>query len=474
MAFQTFPINVTGPSYQSRSKAVSSQATINFYPEFSESGKAPFILQSWPGQKAFGTTAGVDRGQHKMAKIEYRVAGNTLYEVGKSGTHTSRGTIAGSDRCIFANDGENMFIVHDSTVDQYSAATNLITPVTDVDIVGAIAVDFINNQFIYTKPNLFIVSDVGDGSKASGLNAAQAEFQPDDLVRAYVFDGLVYMLGDETVEPWYNSGEGLPPFERIDTQIISIGIAAIHSVNHNDNFMYWLGDDRQVYQAAGGSEVRVSSIGIAHLIESFDTVDDAIGMTLTLEGQNFYILDFPTENKTIAINEGLGEDGWYELSADNSRGRWNVSSINRVYGKHLAADRLTGALYELDLDTFTNSGGTEIQRTRVLSSIHGGLMNAPGKELQMSRFELIMQKGVGLISGQGENPRIMIEVSEDQGESYGQGVWAKVGRMGQSNLRVEWFDLRVFTDMIIRITTSDPVQYTILTGAIDLRRVDNG
>ena len=101
-------------------------------------------------------------------------------------------------------------------------------------------------------------------------------------------------------------------------------------------------------------------------------------------------------------------------------------------------------------------------------------MNAPGKELQMSRFELIMQKGVGLISGQGENPRIMIEVSEDQGESYGQGVWAKVGRMGQSNLRVEWFDLRVFTDMIIRITTSDPVQYTILTGAIDLRRVDNG
>jgi hypothetical protein len=130
---------------------------------------------------------------------------------------------------------------------------------------------------------------------------------------------------------------------------------------------------------------------------------------------------------------------------------------------------LTGALYELDLDTFTNSGGTEIQRTRVLSSIHGGLLNALGKELQLSRFELIMQKGVGTISGQGENPRIMIEVSEDQGESYGQGTWAKVGRMGQNNLRVEWFDLRVFTDMIIRITTSDPVQYTILTGAIDLR-----
>jgi len=76
---------------------------------------------------------------------------------------------------------------------------------------------------------------------------------------------------------------------------------------------------------------------------------------------------------------------------------------------------------------------------------------------------------VGLISGQGENPQIIIEYSTDGGESFKQGQFVKVGRLGQTNLKVKWDNLDSFYDLIIRITTSDPVYYSLQTASIEAR-----
>jgi len=468
MSFETVDVQVAGPSYQSRSRPVSSQATINFYQQFDESGKEPFIIHSWPGQDLVGSVAGRDRGQHVMSGIRYRIAGSTLYEIKSDGTHTDRGTILGSSRCIIADDGTNMFIVNAGNVQQYNASTTTLSSVTDADIVGSIAVAFLNNQFIYTKPDLFIISDVGDGSTASGLNAAQAESQPDDLVRAYVFDGIANMMGTATNEPWWNDGTNTPPFSRIDAQITSIGLAALHSVASNDDFMYWLGDDRQVYQGTNSSRERITSIGVAHALESYTTVSDAVAWTMTLEGQNFYVLNFPVENVTWVLNESLGKNGWFQLSGDTEGGRYNSTSYSYVNGEHFLADLSNGNYYQLNLNTFTNNGET-IHRTRTMSSIHGGMIGHRGKRVKMSRFELIMEMGVGTITGQGENPRVMAEASYDGGKSFDPIGWARIGRLGETNIRAEWWNLESFYDLIIRITTSDPVDYTIISGAIDLK-----
>ena len=469
MSFQTIPVTIAGPSNQSRSRAQSSQSTINFYQELDEGGKSTAALMSWPGQSLYGSTiSGIDRGQHVMAGVAYRVVGPTLYKVQPNGVHADKGTVLGGSRCTFATDGENLFIVNDGVVQYYSIITDALLTVTDADIVGSIAVDFINNQFVYTKPNLFVISDVGDGTEASGLNAAQAESQPDNLERAYVFDQIVYMLGTHTTEPWYNDGTGNPPFSRIEAGMMTIGLGALHSPAHNDNFMYMLGDDRQIYQIAGGNATRVSDHGVSHAMENYADVSDAVGWTLTLEGTNFYVITFPSADKTWMLNESLGRFGWTELSYGANGGRYNANSYSYFGGKHLLGDESNGKLYELGLETFDNDGSS-MRRVRTLSSIHGGLLQHPGKRLQMSRFEIIMEKGVGLVSGQGEDPIIIIEASYDGGKSFSAETFMKVGRLGQSNIRAEWFGLQSFYDLIIRISTSDPVQYTLLSGAIDIR-----
>ena len=75
MTFQTIPMSVTGPSYQSRSRPLSSQKTQNWYQQFNEQGKDSFVLLPFPGLKVLGGSAGKDRGFHRMAEILYQVKG---------------------------------------------------------------------------------------------------------------------------------------------------------------------------------------------------------------------------------------------------------------------------------------------------------------------------------------------------------------------------------------------------------------
>tara|TARA_R110000851_G_scaffold332695_2_gene509549 strand:+ start:387 stop:1823 length:1437 start_codon:yes stop_codon:yes gene_type:complete len=474
MTFQTFPINITGPSAEHRDSSLSSQFTQNFYPEMMRGGKTDFTTQSFPGQSLFGSAFGSDRGSWEMQNIGYRVVETTLFEVSSSGAHVSRGTIPGDKRCTFADDGSNLIICCAGVVQQYTQSTNILITVTDVNIVGSTAVDFLNNKFFYTNVNIaagvdFVVSNVGDGTTASGLNAGKVEDDPGKLVRAYSFEDRMYMFTERTTPLYWNNGDVQPPLVPVEGRVIEkIGLDALHSVAHTDKYIYWLGDDKMVYRAISGQAQPISTIPIAHSMESYAVTSDAVGYTFSIEGQNFYVLSFPTENKTWCLNEALGPDGWFNLSSDTNRGKYNATSHMFVYNKHLLSDETNGNLYALDINAYTNNTLT-IQRVRTMASIHGGLVGFPGKLIQMSSFELIMKKGVGLITGQGDNPQIIIEYSIDGGESFKQGKFVKVGRRGQTNIKVKWDNLSTFYDLIIRITTSDPVYYSLQTASIDAR-----
>lgn len=472
MSFNTVPVNITGPSYQSRSRPLSSQVTQNFYQQFNEGGKDKYVLLPFPGLKVISSKAGSDRGFHRMAEVLYQVKGVTLYSIDKTGLHTAKGVIPGTGRAIIADDGINMFIVSDLKVWKFSTDTDLVTEVTDLNITGSKSVDFFNNQFIYTKDRFSTVSNVGDGSTASGLNVVGEETLPDDLVRDYVFDEVIYRCGVRSIVGWYNSGVGSPPIEKLQGRIFTVGLAAINSIAHTDQAFYWLGDDFAIYRASGGSEERISTDAISNQLQKFTDVSDAIANTFTFEGQNFYQITFPTGNRTFVINETLGENGWFELSSginsplDSSE--YQGTSIINAYGKNFVADVDSGSVYTLDFDTHTNDN-KPLQRIRVTQSVNGELLGAKGKRVQMSELKIIMETGVGLVEGQGDNPRIMIEYSDDGGNSWNAGSWPQVGRMGEFTLQVEWFNLESFYDRIFRVSTSDPVNYSIYSATIDLR-----
>ncbi len=470
MSFQRFPINVFGGSYESRSKPLSSQYTQNLIPFAVDQGKERFVLHQYWGSKEFGDSGVVkaDRGAHQMAEEAYRVLGETLYKVNQFGTHTSLGTVAGTERCIFDDDGENLFICNGAgAVYQYDGST--VSLLGDSSLQDVHSVSFLNNRLIYTSNSFFKQSNVGDGSTISGLNIAGAESAPDSIVRGYAYQQQFYAFGKRTVEPFYDSGSGNPTLQRIDTQIFEVGLAARHSVSSTDRFMYWLGDDKRVYRATGGVFEAVSNDAISQAINDMNVIDDAIGYCYNMEGVNCYKLTFPTEDITFDLVEDFGKNGWFNTSHSVGGGRYKHSSSIYCYNKNLMFHESDGKVYYLDRDTFKN--GTEtIEYVRTMSSINSKLFGQTGDRVQMKKMRFNLDAGNGLISGQGENPRIRIEYSVDGGRSFDEGTWLRTGRLGEYELVCDWNKNKKFYDLIPRLSWTDPVKISLYSASIDLRK----
>jgi hypothetical protein len=120
------PINLTGGTYKHKSLPLSAQVTRNFWPQSQQvsNTKSVYILESFPGKKAFGNEAhSADRGMFEHKGVVYKVSDTTLYSVNSSGTHTSLGTIAGSGRCVLEGIGDNILVVTGGIVYQWNGST---------------------------------------------------------------------------------------------------------------------------------------------------------------------------------------------------------------------------------------------------------------------------------------------------------------------------------------------------------------
>lgn len=452
-------INLTGGTSKNKSLSLSAQRTINWLPKPQDvnNKKSPYTLETFPGKKLFGTVAGSrDRGMKEHLNVLYKVTDTTLYTVATDGTHTSRGTIAGSGRCIIEGIGTNVVIVSEGNAYLWNGST--LSSITDPDLETPNSVAHIRNIMIYDGDNgRAWVSDFGDATTIDSLSFVTAESNADDLLRVYIHDQNIYMMGDKTIEPWWYSGVGIPPIDPIQGAILEVGLGAIYSVANSKNFVYFVGNDNIVYAMNGSDAQPVFNDDITAEISEFSVVSDAQGMCYNINKQWYYEISFPTANRTFVFPEG-GQA--FELSSTSGGTRNIASSYAYFNRKHLVGDINSGNIYELDFNTYTDNGETII-RTRDSAPLHGGLFGAIGKTLTMTRFELILEAGVGLLNGQGSDPEIMLSFSDDGGKTFGTEEWAKVGESGHFQQEVYWTGLGSFKSRIIRIRASDPVAWSI-------------
>lgn len=462
------PINLTGGDFQHKSRPLSNQITRNFWPQPVQNAKArsPYVLTSFYGLKTFKTqSGGADRGMKENQGTLYKVSGTTLYTVASDGTHTSRGTISGAARCVMSALGSSMIIVNGSGAAYvWDGAT--LTEITDADLLAPNGVAVLNNQAIFDDGagQGFAVSDAGDPLTVNALNTADAESASDALKCPYAYRETLYLFGEKTIELWWNSGQGNPPFDKIQGAIINVGLASIHSLADNPDFIFFLGHDAHVHTLTGGSgavDTQISTPALAKTFQGY-TLTDAIGWTMELEGQWFYALTFPTDDITWVYPVG-GE--WFQWGT--GEGRIRANSYAYAFNKHLVADYASADIYELDAETYTDAGAT-ITRRRDSAPLHGGLFQADGKYLEMSRLEIFMETGVGLTSGQGSDPEMMISFSDDGGKTFGVERVVNVGTAGEFQKSVVLTNLGRFKSRVIRVQVSDPIYWAIYSAKADI------
>lgn len=462
--FKTVPLEVVGQTYEHRSRPLSSQVTMNLIPEFQTTGMSESALVSWPGSIQFASSFGDSRGITVFQNVLYQVSGTSLQSIASDGTRTTVGTVDGLNRCIFANDGTNLVIATGGTGYIYNGAS--VDPITDPQYENANSVAYLNSQFIWDGfGQRWMVSDVGDPTSIQSNNIATAASSPDDVIRVATFNENLYIFGTETIEPWWNSGTGNPPFTEVKGGTMNIGLASVYAVAATENFIYWLGNDRSLYRASQYQAQNLSTIAINHAFQGFSTVDDTILSRVKIDGQNVLVLSFPTAGETYAMNEA--SSGWFQLSTGADQARYIGQAFETAYSKSLGESK-DGEIIELNLETYTDIGQTII-RQRVMHPMTGNTVGSPGKRLLMSRVQLLMETGVGLVTGQGQIPQMVFEASFDGGKSWTNQDTVDIGRAGEGRVKVEWHHLESFYEIIVRLTVSDPVPIYIYTASIDVK-----
>lgn len=465
-SFRAIPLNAVGQSYEHRSTAISIQKTMNLIPQREITGAGQTSLTSWPGTKSFSEATGTNRGMTVFNDELYKVNGDTLFKIDSLGAFTDLGTISGTNRCIFANDGTNLIITTGG--DGYQLTGTTLTEISDPDFQNGNSCTYLNQQIIFDgNGGQFQVADVGDPDSLQPNNFATAESAPDDTIRVFAWREQLYVFGTRTVETWYNSGVGNPPFSRVQNATMQVGLGAVYTVDATDEYVYFLGDDRKVYRFSATQPQNVTSIAISHQIDLAGDISDALGGVIRLEGQSFYILKLPSANKTLVFNEE--SQAWFELSSGASEDLYIGDAYAEVYGKRLVADGLSGGVLELDLDTYTDNGDVRIQE-RIFGPVTPQDLGIGSSRLLMSRIWFHMEAGVGIITGQGENPQLMVSASFDGGKTFSNPHDVLMGRQGEGRVDLKYDYMQSFRTMFVKIRCSDPVFFSLYGATLEAKQ----
>jgi hypothetical protein len=84
------------------------------------------------------------------------------------------------------------------------------------------------------------------------------------------------------------------------------------------------------------------------------------------------------------------------------------------------------------------------------------------------RFELDLERGVGLATGQGADPLVMLRLSRDGGHTWGEPLTMSAGALGAYSTRVIARRLGQARDTVFEVTVSDPVAWSLVNAWLDL------
>jgi hypothetical protein len=350
-----------------------------------------------------------------------------------------------------------------------------VLPSTDGAFEGGGTVDISDNYFVYNKPNsqLWAASDLLSPI-TDPLSFASKDGSPDDLVAIIVDRREVYLLGEMSSEAWLDVGSVPFPFQRIQGSSTQQGIAAAYSCARVGNSFAYVSKNNRgeatIVQMNGYIPQRISTHAVETTLVGQD-VSDAIAWTYQLEGHETYVVTFPS----------IGDNGltWaYDITTGLWH-KWLYTNNQNQYERHrgnccaffnqqvLLGDYENGKLYRLSLSQYTDDGQL-IRRLRRCPHITTDLQRQYFAELQIQ-----FQPGVGLPTGQGQDPQAMLRWSDDGGFTWSNENWVTIGKQGQYFTRAMWRRLGFARDRIFEVVITDPIKAVIVSANLKAEAGDN-
>lgn len=451
-------------AYQNRSLPIAAQQLINMYAEEVEAeGKNKVVLHGTPGLKRFGVVGnGPLRGMIPSNGLLYVVSGNVLYRVDNSGGETALGNVSSIDSpVIMSSNGSQVAIVDDQR-NAWVFSDGVLTLLnTNPDFLADTnSVAYIDGFTIFGKPDgRFFISAIKDATTYDPTDYATAESDPNGLVRVFTDHNEIWLFGPRVTEIWKDVGNVDFPFQRVTGAVIERGCGAKFSVAKLDNVVFWQGDDKIIYRTNGYQPERISTHAIEDEIRAMEVSSDAQAFAYTQSGHKYYVITYPTAGVTFVFDNTTGL--WHQRRSLD-QGRWRANCFADCYGLLLVGDVSTGTIFSLDLDTFTEDG-TAIER--IASSPH---LFKDRSRIVFNSFEIEVESGVGLNSGQGVAPTIALDWSDDGGRTWSNKLYRSVGAQGEYKSRAIWRRLGQARQRSFRIRYTDPTKFSVIAADADV------
>lgn len=458
-------ILLASQSYRRKAGGVSRERLVNMYPQMEPPSAAePVVLKLSHGISDFATCGtGPIRGIHTMGGVPYVVSGADLYSVSSAGVATHLGGgILGTAPVAMDDNGLELAIVNGLAGYLYSVSGGFVA-IGDVDFQnGAKSVTNLDGFLAFDWPGTgkFFVSASVNGASYPALAYGTAATKSDLVVAVRNVLQRLLIMGQKSIEMWANVGLANMPFERIPGAVSPRGIAASGAHTEEDGKLYFIGEDKAAYRLMDISAAeKISTAAMEEAWASYAKFDDVFMFSYRFAGHAFVVVTFPTVPATWVFDVSTGV--WHERTSRDATGqlhaRWRVNCAAVAFGRVLVGDSFSGKVGYLDDDVFTEFGQTML----------GELITPPihGKNKRVFQQELVLDLDAGraLSTGQGSDPQVMVDISDDGGQTWtGPQLWGSAGQIGEHTKQLYWHNLGSFYKRAFRFTFSDPIRWTII------------
>ncbi len=465
-----------GSAYQAPSIFQDAQECINWFPE-SDPTKPPeargvTALYPTPGliQKIAFPTAGEVRGLYVLpgGNSMLAVCGNVLYLVNAALTATVAGALNTKSGQVSISDNRiSAYIVDGAYRYTYLISSGAFTAVASTDgaFSGGDKVDYVDDFLVYNQPgsNQWGCTDPLS-TVSQPLNFSSKDSGSDNIVTLIADHREVFLIGERTTEVWVNVGAFPFPFARIPGTLIQHGCAAKNSVARLGESIVWLSQDGRgqtiVIQFSVYQPRRIST----HAVEvdiAGGVLSDAIGYSYQQGGHEFYVLTFPTQDKTWVYD--IATQLWHKRASRDSQNVLHRHPGNChafFQGLNLVGDYANGMVYALDLNTYTDNG-TPIVRIRRTPHLTQDL-----NRIFYDHLQIQFQPGVGLVTGQGSDPMMLLRWSDDGGTTWSSYYNLPIGKIGAFKNRAIKRRMGFGRDRVFEVSITDPVRAVIISAEL--------
>lgn len=475
---QIVPISLGLGSNPARKKfqAGAARLTNCFAEELGEEGKKTWVIYGTEGLTAFGSalTGGGIRELHAAGDTLYAVAGRLLHAVNVGGSSTLLGGIP-TDGHVYMRANRRVpaqfGIVSDGLY--YVVQNGVLTQIQDEDLPPPTSLAWLDGYGILPTLNgEYYITGLDDFSTIDGLDFGSCESKPDEIVRAEVLGREAVFLGTESIEWHGNTGDADFPLERQQTTGIGCLKGAARSVclaeGPDGETLIWVAPDHTVRRMVGYSGAVISNNEISEMIK--DLAEAGRSSELQADAwaaAGMFFCSLSCADWTRVYDSRTGR--WHDRRSFG-RKNWRVQRVARFGNRLIVGDRDSGQLYEMRNTVYDEAGEP------LVAEIITPHVTAEPYAIQFNRVEVSVATGVGLntTDEHGEEPKLLFDWSDDDGQSWSAPRERSLGRLGHKKQVIGFNGLGTcFTrGRVFRLRVSAPVDklFMSMTADVDILR----